>query len=172
MTSAKSKWLLINVLYIVSRDDLGRIGWNLRKAPIFLLIFWMIFFMYSTKFSVTSNFNPRCFWEILFFKGMLLKERQGWSSFLVFLLNITSWACLVKSKLKLIPHWKAQLLIKSLREVAVLDWVSLTTEKKDVFFLSGVFFHALTNHRTTEEGGGHFFNSSLPFPPASQALRH
>ena len=31
-----------------------------------------------------------------------------------------------------------------------------------------------TNHRTAGEGGGggHFFKSSLPLPPASQTLRH
>ena len=134
MKSTKSKWLLINVFYIVSRDNLGRIGWNLRNRPIVLLIFWVTFFMCSTKFSLTSNVNPRCFWDILFFKGMSLNERQGWSSFLVFLLNITSCACLVKSGLKIIFHWKAQLLItdRSLRKVAALDWMSLTTEKRDV----------------------------------------
>ena len=131
MTSEKSNWLLINVLYIVSRDDLGRIGWNLRNRPIVLLIFWVIFFMCSTKFSLTSNVNPRCFWDILFFKGMSLNERQGWSSFLVFLLNITSCAYLVKSGLNIIFHWKAQLLIavRSLRKVAALDWMPLTAEK-------------------------------------------
>ena len=37
------------------------------------------------------------------------------------------------------------------------------------FFLSGISF---TNHKTAGEGGGHFFNSSLPLPPASQTLRH
>ena len=133
MALAKSNWLLINVLYIVSRDDLGRIGWNLRNRPIVLLIFWVIFFMCSTKFSLTSNVNPRCFWDKLFFKEMSLNERQGWSSFLIFLLNITSCACLVKSGLKIIFHWKVQLLItdRSLRKVAALDWMSLTTEKRD-----------------------------------------
>ena len=35
-------------------------------------------------------------------------------------------------------------------------------------FLSRTF----TNHRTTGEGGGHFINSSLPLPPASQTLKH
>ena len=35
-------------------------------------------------------------------------------------------------------------------------------------FLSRTF----TNRRTAEEGGGHFFNSSLPLPPASQTRRH
>ena len=121
MTSAKSNWLLINVLYIVNRGDLGRIGWNIR---IVLLIFWVVFFMCSTKFNLKSNVNLRCFRDIIFFKGILLKERQGWSSFLVFLLNITSWACLVNSGLKIIFHWKAQLLftVRSLRKVAALDW--------------------------------------------------
>ena len=136
MTSANSKWLLINVLYIVSSGDLGRSDWNLRNRPIALLIFGVLkeCFYVSTKFRLTSNVNPRCFWDILFFKGMSLNERQGWSSFLVFLLNITSCACLVKSGLKIIFHWKAQLLItdRSLRKVAALDWMSLTTEKRDV----------------------------------------
>ena len=39
-------------------------------------------------------------------------------------------------------------------------------------FLSRFFSRTLTNHMTAEEGGGHFFNSSLPIPPASQTLRH
>ena len=135
MASAKSMWLLINVLCIVSRDDLGRTDWNLLNRPIVLLIFWVILFMCSTRFSLTSNVNPRCFWDILFFKGMLSNERQGWSSFLVFLLNITSGACLVNLGLKVIFHWKAQLLIitiRSLRKVAALEWMSLTTEKRHV----------------------------------------
>ena len=138
-TSAKSNWLLINVLYIVNRDDLGRICWNLRNRPIVLLIFWVKFFMCSTKFSLTSNVNPRCFWDILFFKEMSLNERQEWSSFLavsysVEKRNISSCAYLVKSGLKIIFNWKSQLLItvRSLSKVAVLDWVSLTTEKRDV----------------------------------------
>ena len=35
----------------------------------------------------------------------------------------------------------------------------------------GFLSRKLTNHRTVEEGGGNFFNSLLPFPPASQTLR-
>ena len=35
-------------------------------------------------------------------------------------------------------------------------------------FLSQIF----KNHRSAWEGRGHFFYSSLPLPPASQALRH
>ena len=36
-------------------------------------------------------------------------------------------------------------------------------------FLSQITF---MNHRAAGEGGGHFFNSSLPLPSASEALRH
>ena len=35
------------------------------------------------------------------------------------------------------------------------------------FFCVGFFSQTFTNHRTAGEGGGHFFNSSLPLPPAS-----
>ena len=35
-----------------------------------------------------------------------------------------------------------------------------------------VWICPFTNHRTAREGGGHFFNSSIPLPPASQTLRH
>ena len=138
MTSAKSNWFLTNVFYIVSRDDLARIGWSLRNRPIVLLIFWVIFFMGSTK----SNVNPRCFWDTLFIKGMSLNERQGWSSFLVFQLNITSCACLVNSGLKIIFYWIAQLLItdRSLHKVAAFDRMSLTTEKRDVLSAKSLQF--------------------------------
>ena len=79
-------------------------------------------------------FQPEMFWDILFFKGMSLNEREGSSSFLVFLLNITTCACLVKSGLKFNFHWKTQLLItvRPLCKVAALDWVLLTTTKRDV----------------------------------------
>ena len=39
------------------------------------------------------------------------------------------------------------------------------------FFYLGFLSRPFTNHRTAGEGGGHFFNSSLPLPPASQTLR-
>ena len=40
------------------------------------------------------------------------------------------------------------------------------------FFYLGFLPQPFTNHRTAREGGGHFFNSSLPLPLASQTLRH
>ena len=41
-----------------------------------------------------------------------------------------------------------------------------------VVFYRGFLSRPFTIHRTAGEGGGHFFNSSLPLPPASQTLRH
>ena len=35
------------------------------------------------------------------------------------------------------------------------------------FFYLGFLLWTFTNHRTAGEGGGHFFNSSLPLPSAS-----
>ena len=40
------------------------------------------------------------------------------------------------------------------------------------FFYLGFLSQPFTNHRTTREGGEHFFNFSLPLSPASQTLRH
>ena len=47
-------------------------------------------------------------------------------------------------------------------------------EQEFFFFFSYLDFlsRTFTNHRTAGEGGGHFFNSSLPLPPASQTLKH
>ena len=42
----------------------------------------------------------------------------------------------------------------------------------NIFYILYTFSRTFTNHRTAGEGGGHFFNSSLPLPPASQTLRH
>ena len=39
-------------------------------------------------------------------------------------------------------------------------------------FYLGFLSRTFTNHRSAGEGGGHFFNSSLPLPPTPQALRH
>ena len=40
------------------------------------------------------------------------------------------------------------------------------------FFYPDFLIRTFRNHWIAGEGGGHFFNSSLPLPPASQTLRH
>ena len=39
------------------------------------------------------------------------------------------------------------------------------------FFCLGFLSWTFMNHRIASEGGGHFINSSLPLPPASQTLK-
>ena len=41
-------------------------------------------------------------------------------------------------------------------------------EIEDFCFYLGFLSQTFVNHRTAGEGGGYFFNSSLPLPPASQ----
>ena len=40
------------------------------------------------------------------------------------------------------------------------------------FFYMGFLSRPCTSHRTAGEEGGHFYNSSLPLPPALQRFRH
>ena len=57
--------------------------------------------------------------------------------------------------------------------------LAASAELKNLFFFSFFFFFSIwvflsrtfTIHRTAGEGGGHFCNSLLPLPPASQTLR-
>ena len=48
----------------------------------------------------------------------------------------------------------------------------LTTIRQAFFFFVSFLSQTFTNHKTAGEEGWHFFNSSLPLPPASQTLRH
>ena len=41
-----------------------------------------------------------------------------------------------------------------------------------IFFQWALFSLSFTNHWVAGEGGGHFFSSSVPLLPASQALTH
>ena len=50
--------------------------------------------------------------------------------------------------------------------------IILTSNFQTFFFYLGFFSQTFANHRTAGKGGRHFFNSSLPFPSASQALRY
>ena len=47
----------------------------------------------------------------------------------------------------------------------------LESHKRVFFIYLGFLSQTFTNHRTAGEGEGHFFNFSLPLPPASQTLR-
>ena len=129
-----SNRILIKVLYTVKRDYLRKTCWNLRKRPRVLLIFFGNTLYMFREFNFTSNVKPTCFWNKLLLNGMLLNKRVGWSIFLIFLQNITSCAGLLKSGLKIIFHWKAQLVIRlrSWLKVVALVQMLFTTERRDL----------------------------------------
>ena len=61
--------------------------------------------------------------------------------------------------------------IRESSQVILLSTISI--KSSFFFFFYPVFLSwPFTNHRTAREGGGHFFNSSLPLPPTSRTLRH
>ena len=49
---------------------------------------------------------------------------------------------------------------------------SMSLQNIYIYIYIYIYLFTLTNHRTAGEGGGHFFKSALPLPPASQTLRH
>ena len=53
-----------------------------------------------------------------------------------------------------------------------LLYEAMTIQKRFFFSIQVFLSRTFTNHRTAGKGGGHFLNSSLPLPPASQTLRH
>ena len=65
---------------------------------------------------------------------VFIKSQWRLSWFFNFARNITSWACLLKSGLKFIVHWKAQILIlfKSSLKVFADKGLSCITEKRYV----------------------------------------
>ena len=65
--------------------------------------------------------------------GILISDR-GWYIYFALPLKMASWACLVRSGLRLIFHGKSQLFIisKSLLRLFVDVWASWTAENKEV----------------------------------------
>ena len=69
---------------------------------------------------------------------------------------------------KLLQAWQ-----KELDKGGFIGTILMDLSKTYDFFFYLVFLsQPFTNHRNAGEWGGHFFNSSLPLPPASQTLRH
>ena len=64
--------------------------------------------------------------------------------------------------------------IRRLRSIAACCELSLFLETRFSYYLFYLGFHSqkFMIHRTASKGRGHFFDSSLPLPLASQAHRH
>ena len=105
-----------------------------RYSLISVTILWFYLFHLTQWLNAPSNnnllpnVNPECFcddaWETL-----LLKRKGGWQTFFDFLEKITYWAYLLRSRLKLIFHWKAHcfILARSLLSFDVIitdSWIT------------------------------------------------
>ena len=77
---------------------------------------------------------PRCFWYVDSVTFVLLNIKEGWGSFFILRLKMTSWACLVEPGIKFIFHWKAQLYIISrcFSRLFAEVWLSWITKNKDI----------------------------------------
>ena len=137
----------------MGRDDFGKIYRNFRKRPIVLLIFLVILLICSQKFNLISTVKLRCFWNKVLVNGILLNKRVGWINWfdkliddLIFPLNVTSCVCLLKSGLKIIFHWKVQLVIafRSWLKAVTLVWMLFTTEKRDVSSVKSLQFEEIS----------------------------
>ena len=74
--------------------------------------------------------------------NIIIAEKGGCVTFFNFLLNMTSWACLLRSGLKVIFHWKAQSLIffRLLFNSIADAFISCTTENREVSLANSLAF--------------------------------
>ena len=77
-----------------------------------------------------------------------MKTKGGWVNLFDLQLKMTTWACLLGSGLKLIFHWKAQLLtfFKSSFNPLAEVFISWTTENNDASSAKSIALHCLINH--------------------------
>ena len=93
-----------------------------------------IMFRCSSKFTWLSKITPRCFWQAVCLTFVFLKLSGMWNGFLILQEKITSCACLVGSRLKLIFHLVVQSLIFSKSSLRLFAEVFKlwTSEKRDM----------------------------------------
>ena len=82
-------------------DVYGKVSWSLRRSPFVLFTLFCTFFRCKLKFNLVSNIIPRCLWVDDDLTKFSLKYNRRWSVLLIFLLQITSWACFFGSGLNL-----------------------------------------------------------------------
>ena len=119
---------------IVINDVLGKVIWSFQRRSIVLFTLLYTFSRYKLKSNLVSNTIPRSLWDDDDLTKSWLKYDGGWSVLLIFLLKITSWACLLMLRMNLILHWKVQLLIffKSLFKSFAVEVILWITEKREV----------------------------------------
>ena len=111
----------------------GKMFCSLR-SPTALLVLPRTLCKRSFNVNLESRMTWRCLWYVWVIV-LLLIIRGEWYTLFVFLLQITSWTCLLKSGLKLMFHWKTQVLNYRQTIIYVSPWghiLSLVWVNKDV----------------------------------------
>ena len=101
-------------------------------------------------------------------KRCKVKEREGEE--IMICRNVIPLSRISKSFLLVIEL--LLILIPCINALRFNGFVSVNIYVNVFFFYLGFLSRTFSNHRTAGEGGGHFFDSSLPLPPASRTLRH
>ena len=103
------------------------------KSPIVLFVVLNTLFRCSSNVNLMSKITPRCPFELTTETLLMLKNKGGCASFFNFLLNIISWACLLRSRLKVVFHRKTESLIffRSLLNSIADVFISCTTKNRE-----------------------------------------
>ena len=121
-------------LYIVRSAGLGKIFCNFHNSSMVLLILFDIFVKCSSNVNLLSSVNPKYFCDNAWERLSLLKRKGGWKTLYSLQEKITSWVCLLRSRLKLIFHRKAHrfILVRWLLRSEVVITELWITEKREV----------------------------------------
>ena len=107
------KWICQTIFLRADTKKLQKLCLNLYqgayrfqriKSRINLFLLLNTFFRCSSNVNLTSKITPRCVWKLTWETLLLLKSKGGCVAFFNFLLNMISWACLLRSGLKVIFH--------------------------------------------------------------------
>ena len=79
---------------------------------------------------------------------------------------------LLTTMLPIKHNWVKLTWFYSVAKANLKDTIKISPVQFFFFFCLGFLSRTFTNYRNTGKGGGHFFNSSPPLPPASLTLRH
>ena len=83
-----------------------KVFFNFHNSPIVLFSLVVVTFKCFSKVNRASRNIPRCFWYGDCETILLLKLNEGWQIFLVFLLKIIFFACLIANfALKFYIYW-------------------------------------------------------------------
>ena len=124
---------------------------SFQKSPMDLFILLKSIFRCPSNVNLTSKTTRRCFGELIWETLLLLKSKERCVAFFSFLVNIISWASLLRSGLKVILYWKTQSLIFFFRSLfnSIADgFILCTTENGEVSSAKSLAFDGKSSDKS------------------------